>query len=64
MTYVNLATLLLSMFVASRGFLNFINDMILTLAGGSQFVFVTFFGGKLMDAVSVFIFTYCFFGKF
>lgn len=50
-SYVNWAVLLLSMFAVNRGPLSFFNDMLLTTAGGSQFVFIHYFGGRITEMV-------------
>ena len=55
-SYVNWAVLLLSMFAsggggAKRGPMDFFNDMLLTTAGGSQFVFIQYFGGRIAEMV-------------
>ena len=57
-SYVNWAVLLLSMFAGNGGPLSFFNDMLLTTAGGSQFVFIQYFGGRIAEMVWVGF--YCF----
>ncbi|CAH1718173.1 unnamed protein product [Chironomus riparius] len=59
-SYVNWAVLLLSMFAGNGGALGFFNDMLLTTAGGSQFVFIHYFGGRIAEmSLEVFHGAYC-----
>jgi hypothetical protein len=51
-SYINLAVLLLSMFSSHRGIDSFLNDMLLTLAGGSQYGLIVIYGGHIMECVS------------
>ncbi|KAG5684749.1 hypothetical protein PVAND_013963 [Polypedilum vanderplanki] len=48
-SYINLAALLFSMFSTHHGLASFFNDMLLTMAGATQFGLIVIYGGYIME---------------